>query len=113
MPAFKIVAGVLTPLQVFFNMVIFFCPECLKYQKDNPGTRLFVAYVCVVIRTPAWVEAIRKMFLPSQTATPNTEDDEDVDDGIGFSTYHEESPDTQEARRLNEVVNAESDAPPR
>ena len=72
-PAFKIVAGVLTPLQGFFNMVIFFCPECLKYQKYNPGTRLFVAYVRVVIRTPAWVEAIRKMFLPSQTATPNTD----------------------------------------
>ena len=93
-------------------MVIFFRPKCLKYQKDNPGTSLLVAYIHVVFGTPAWVKAVRRMFSSSQTTTPNTNDDEDVDDGIGFSTYNEEPPDNQEASGSNEVAIAESDVPP-
>ena len=110
-PAFQIVLYVLAPLQGFFNMVIFFRPKCLKYQKDNPGTSLLVVYVRIVLATPAWVKAVRRMFSSSQTTTPNTNDDEDVDDGIGFSTYNEEPPDTQEASGSNEDDRAESNVP--
>ena len=71
-----------------------------------------MAYVRIVLATPAWVKAVRRMFSSSQTTTPNTNDDEDVDDGIGFSMYNEEPPDTQEAGGSNEVAIAESDVPP-
>ena len=111
-PAIRIVSSLLGPLQVFFNMVIFFRPKCLKHQKDNPGTSLLVAYVRVVLGIPAWVKAVRRMFSSSQTTTPKTEDDKDVDDGIGFSTYNEEPSDTQEASRSNEDAIAKSDVPP-
>ena len=111
-PAFRIVVMVISPLQGLFNMVIFFRPKCLKYQKDNPGTILLVAYARVVIGTPAWVKAVMRMFSSLQTRTQNTKEDEDVDDGIGFGNYNEEPTDTQDASGLNEVAVAESDVPP-
>ena len=86
--------------------------EMPKVQKDNPGTSLLVVYVCVVLGTPAWVKAIRRMFSSSQTTTPNADNDEDVDGGIGFSTYNEEPPNTQETSGSNEGAKVESDVPP-
>ena len=93
-------------------MVVLFRPKFLKYQTDNPGAGLMAVYVRVVLGTPGWVKADMRMFSSSQTTTPNTNDDEDVDDGIRFSNYNEESPDTQEASRSTEDAKAESDVPP-
>ena len=71
-----------------------------------------MAYFRVVIGTPAWVKAVMRMFSSLQTTTPNAEEDKGVDDGIGFGSYNEEPPDTQEASGSNEVAVAKSDVPP-
>merc|ERR1719491_2559039 len=97
MPAFRIVSNLLAPLQGLFSMVIFFRPQCVKYRRDNPGTSLLVAYVNVVLMTSPLVENVIRMFSPLQATTPNTNDDEDIDEGIGYRRLHEESPHTQEA----------------
>jgi len=38
----------LTPFLGFLNMLVYFLPNCLKYQKDHPGTWLVTAYFQVV-----------------------------------------------------------------
>mmetsp|Transcript_6878 Transcript_6878/g.9149 ORF Transcript_6878/g.9149 Transcript_6878/m.9149 type:complete len:240 (-) Transcript_6878:40-759(-) len=40
------------PLLGFWNMLVYFLPNCLKYQRDHPGTWLVTAY-CQVLRPQA------------------------------------------------------------
>jgi len=39
---------ILGPTLGFFNMLVYFLPNCLKYQKDHPGTWLVIAYFQLV-----------------------------------------------------------------
>ena len=94
-------------------MVVLFRPKFLKYQTDNPGAGLMAVYILVVLGTPAWVKAVRRMFSSSQTTTPKTNYDENVDNAIGFSTYNEESPITQDASGSSKGDKAEYDVPPK
>mmetsp|Transcript_17010 Transcript_17010/g.24108 ORF Transcript_17010/g.24108 Transcript_17010/m.24108 type:complete len:266 (-) Transcript_17010:32-829(-) len=43
------------PLLGFWNMLVYFLPNCLKYQRDHPGTWLVTAYFQVLRPAPcAW-----------------------------------------------------------
>ena len=70
-----------------------------------------MAYLRIVLGTPTWLKAARRMFLSSQTTTLNTDEDEEIDDGIGFSNCKEESLDNQEASGLTKGAKAESNVP--
>mmetsp|Transcript_6879 Transcript_6879/g.9154 ORF Transcript_6879/g.9154 Transcript_6879/m.9154 type:complete len:239 (-) Transcript_6879:40-756(-) len=42
------IISTLGPLLGFWNMLVYFLPNCLKYQRDHPGTWLVTAYFRVV-----------------------------------------------------------------
>mmetsp|Transcript_24679 Transcript_24679/g.32729 ORF Transcript_24679/g.32729 Transcript_24679/m.32729 type:complete len:379 (-) Transcript_24679:29-1165(-) len=46
------IISTLGPLLGFWNMLVYFLPNCLKYQRDHPGTWLVTAY-CQVLRPQA------------------------------------------------------------
>uniref|UniRef100_A0A7S2A1N2 G-protein coupled receptors family 1 profile domain-containing protein n=1 Tax=Ditylum brightwellii TaxID=49249 RepID=A0A7S2A1N2_9STRA len=49
------IATTLIPLLGFWNMLVYFLPNCLKYQRDHPGTWLVTAYFQVLRPAPcAW-----------------------------------------------------------
>uniref|UniRef100_A0A7S2EWK9 Uncharacterized protein n=1 Tax=Trieres chinensis TaxID=1514140 RepID=A0A7S2EWK9_TRICV len=39
----------LIPLSGFFNMLVYFLPNCLKYQQQHPGTWLITTYFLVLV----------------------------------------------------------------
>eukprot|EP00957_Ditylum_brightwellii_P092705 7059160-Ditylum_brightwellii.AAC.1 len=43
-PISESIVGTLLPLLGFWNMLVYFLPKCLKYQRDHPGTWLVTAY---------------------------------------------------------------------
>mmetsp|Transcript_24669 Transcript_24669/g.32708 ORF Transcript_24669/g.32708 Transcript_24669/m.32708 type:complete len:376 (-) Transcript_24669:60-1187(-) len=51
-PISESISDTIFPLLGFWNMLVYFLPNCLKYQRDHPGTWLVTAY-CQVLRPQA------------------------------------------------------------
>jgi len=47
-PISESISDTLFPLLGFWNMLVYFLPNCLKYQRDHPGTWLVTAYFQVL-----------------------------------------------------------------
>jgi len=47
-PISQSIVDTLVPLLGFWNMLVYFLPNCLKYQRDHPGTWLVTAYFQVL-----------------------------------------------------------------
>mmetsp|Transcript_13121 Transcript_13121/g.19419 ORF Transcript_13121/g.19419 Transcript_13121/m.19419 type:complete len:380 (+) Transcript_13121:30-1169(+) len=54
-PISESISDTIFPLLGFWNMLVYFLPNCLKYQRDHPGTWLVTAYFQVLRPAPcAW-----------------------------------------------------------
>eukprot|EP00957_Ditylum_brightwellii_P051616 3914706-Ditylum_brightwellii.AAC.1 len=71
----------LIPLMGFWNMLVYFLPNCLKYQRDHPGTWLVTAYLQVLRPFAPCTLSVSGMFCGQK---------EDVEDApeMNFSKYN-------------------------
>jgi len=75
------IARALIPMRGFFNFLVYFLPNCLKYQQDHPGAWLVTAYFQIVR------SRVDCPFSPSEMCGGRNEDVVDAPE-MNFATFN-------------------------
>mmetsp|Transcript_25666 Transcript_25666/g.27571 ORF Transcript_25666/g.27571 Transcript_25666/m.27571 type:complete len:150 (-) Transcript_25666:257-706(-) len=86
-----VVIEIVVPLSGFNNMLVYFLPKCLKYQKTHPGTWLVMSYWHILILTSigycSWCSKLFNNVNPGGDDTTNEEMITNSSD-MNFASYN-------------------------